>query len=160
MEQIKKIHNKILTAQSHQKSYADQRRKLLEFNKGDHVFLRVTLTTGVGRAIKAKKLNPHYIGPFQILNRIGPVAYRIALPLHLSNVHDVFHILQLRKYTSKASHILEPESVQLKANLMLQVTSVRIDDTSIKRLRRKKVSLIKVACSRAEIEEHTWELES
>ncbi|XP_072064489.1 uncharacterized protein [Arachis hypogaea] len=108
-EQIKKIRNRILTAQSRQKSYADQRRKPLEFDEGDHVFLRVTSTTGVGRVLKAKKLNSRYISPFQILKRIGPVAFRIALPPHLSNLHDVFHMSQLWKYTSNVSHILEPK---------------------------------------------------
>ncbi|XP_072064500.1 uncharacterized protein [Arachis hypogaea] len=96
----------------------------------------------------------------KILKRIGPVAYRIALPPHLSNLHDVFHVSQFRKYTSDASHILETESVQLKEDLTFHVTPVRIDDTSIKRLRRKEVSLVKVAWIRAGIEEHTWELES
>ena len=98
-----------MTAQSRQKSYADQRRKPLEFEVGEHVFLRVTPTTGIGRAIKTKKLNPRYIGPFEVLKRFGPVAYQVALPPHLSNLHDVFHVSQLRKYTSDAAHVLEPE---------------------------------------------------
>ena len=67
-------------AQSRQKSYHDKRRKSLEFREGDHVFLRVTPITGVGRALKSKKLTPRFIGPYQILERIGEVAYRIALP--------------------------------------------------------------------------------
>ncbi|XP_020967454.1 uncharacterized protein LOC110266784 [Arachis ipaensis] len=107
-EQIKKIRSRMLVAQSRQKSYADQRRKPLEFEEGEHVFLKVILTTGIGRSIKTKKLNPRYIGLFEILKRIGPVVYRIALPPHLSNLHDVFHILQLRKYAFDPSHILEP----------------------------------------------------
>ncbi|XP_020992007.1 uncharacterized protein LOC110278150 [Arachis duranensis] len=147
------------TAQSCQKSYADQRRKPLEFEEGEHVFLKVTPTTGVGRAIKTKKLNPHYIGSFEILKRIGPVTYRIALPPHLSNLHDVFHVSQLRKYTPDASHVLEPESDQVREDLTLPVITVRIDDTSIKRLHGKEVSLVKLAWIRAGIEEYTLELE-
>ncbi|XP_072084589.1 uncharacterized protein [Arachis hypogaea] len=108
-EQVKKIRDRMLTAQSCQKSYANQRQKTLEFEEGDHVFLKVTSTTGVGRAIKTKKLNPRYIGPFQILERVRPVAYQMALPPHLSNMHDAFHVLQLRKYTLDASHVLEQE---------------------------------------------------
>ncbi|XP_016195715.1 uncharacterized protein LOC107636736 [Arachis ipaensis] len=127
----------MLTAQSHQKSFTDQRRKFLEFDEGDHVFLRVT-PTGVDRAIKTKKLNPRYIGPFQILKRIELVAYRISLAL--SNLHDIFHILQLWKYTSDANHVLELESVWLREDLTLQVTPVRIDDPSVKRLHGKKVN--------------------
>ncbi|XP_025664721.1 uncharacterized protein [Arachis hypogaea] len=159
-EKIKKIRARILTTQSRQKSYADQRRKSLEFEVGEHVFLRVTPTTGIGRAIKIKKLNPRYIGPFEILRRFGPVAYQVALPPHLSNLHDVFHVLQLCKYTSDAAHVLEPETVELRENLTFQVTPVRIDDTSVKKLRGKEVSLVKVAWKWAGVKEHTWELES
>ncbi|XP_016192152.1 uncharacterized protein LOC107633031 [Arachis ipaensis] len=107
---------------------------MLEFEVGEHVFLRVTPTTGIGRAIKTKKLNLRYIGPFEIQRRFGPVAYQVALPLHLSNLHDVFHVSQLRKYTSDATHVLEPESVELRENLTFQVTPVRIDETSVKKL--------------------------
>ncbi|XP_057745440.1 uncharacterized protein LOC130963327 [Arachis stenosperma] len=128
-------------------------------DEGEHVFLKVTPTTGVGRAIKTKKLNPRYIGPFEILKRIGPVTYIIALPPYLLNLHDGFHVSQLRKYTPDASHILEPEPIQVREDLTLLVIPVRIDDTSIKRLREKELSLVKVAWSRAGIEEHTWELE-
>ncbi|XP_025692702.1 uncharacterized protein [Arachis hypogaea] len=159
-ENIKKIRARMLTAQSRQKSYADQRRKPLEFEVGEHVFLRVTLTTGIRRAIKTKKLNLRYIGPFEILRRFGPVAYQVALPLHLSNLHDIFHVSQLRKYTSDVAHVLEPELVELRENLTFQLTQVRIDDTSVKKLRGKEVSLVKVTCERAGVEEHTWELES
>ncbi|XP_025640485.1 uncharacterized protein [Arachis hypogaea] len=133
-EKIKRIRERILTAQSRQKSYADQRRKPLEFEVGVHVFLKVTPTTGVGRAIKTKKLNPRYIGPFEILKRFGPVAYQVTLPPHFSNLHDVFHVSQLRKYTSDAAHVLELESVELEENLTFQVTPLRIDDTSVKKV--------------------------
>ncbi|XP_072087191.1 uncharacterized protein [Arachis hypogaea] len=133
--------------ESRQKSYADQRRKLLEFEVVEHVFLRVKPTTEIGRAIKTKKLNPRYIGPFEILKRFRPVAYQVALPPHLSNLHDIFHVSQLCKYTSDAAHVLEPESVELKENLTFQVTSVRIDDTSMKKLRGKEVQLVKLLVS-------------
>ncbi|XP_072066945.1 uncharacterized protein [Arachis hypogaea] len=136
------------------------RRKPLEFEVGEHVFLRVTPTTWIGRAIKTKKLNPRFIGPFEILRRFGPVAYQVALPPHLSNLHDVFHVSQLRKYTSDVAHVLEPESVELRENLAFQVTPVRIDNTSVKKLRGKEVQLVKVAWKQAEVEEHTWKLES
>ncbi|XP_052117658.1 uncharacterized protein LOC127747617 [Arachis duranensis] len=132
----------ILTAQSRQKSYADQRRKSLEFEVGEHVFLRVTPTVGIGRAINTKKLNPRYIGLFQILRRFGPVAYQVALPPHLSNLHDVFHVSQLYKYTADATHVLEHETVELRKNLTFQVRPV------------------KVVWKRAGVKEHTWELES
>ncbi|XP_072066832.1 uncharacterized protein [Arachis hypogaea] len=96
----------------------------------------------------------------QILKRIGPVAYRIALAPHLLNLHDMFRVSQFRKYTPDVSHVLEPESVQLKKDLTLQVTPNRIDDTSVKQLSEEEVALVKVAWSGAGIDEHTWELES
>ena len=83
--------------QSRQKSYADKRRRPLEFEAGDHVFLRVTPTAGIGRALKSRKLTPRFIGPYQIMRRIGPAAYEMALPPHLGNLHNVFHVSQLRK---------------------------------------------------------------
>jgi len=88
-EKVKLIQEKMKASQSRQKSYHDKRRKDLKFQEGDHVFLRVTPVTGVGRALKSKKLTPRFIGPYQISERIGTVAYRVGLPPHLSNLHDV-----------------------------------------------------------------------
>ncbi|XP_057760466.1 uncharacterized protein LOC130980841 [Arachis stenosperma] len=101
----------------------------------------------MGRAIKTKKLNPHFIGPFEILKRIGPVAYRIALPPYLSNLLDMFHVSQLQKYTPDVSHVREPEPIQVREDPTLPLILVRIDDTGVKRLREKEVSLVKVAWS-------------
>jgi len=79
-EKVKLIQERMKASQSRQKSYADQRRRPLEFAPGDHVFLRITPTTSAGKAIRSRKLSPKFIGPYQILRRIGPVAYEIALP--------------------------------------------------------------------------------
>lgn len=89
---MKLIQNKIKVSQSRQNIYHDKRMKELEFREGDHVFLRVNLVTGVGRALKSKKLTPKFIGMYQISPRIGIVAYIMALPPDLSNLHDVFHV--------------------------------------------------------------------
>ena len=99
-EAILTIRKRILTAQSRQKSYVDVRRKDLEFEVGDHVFLKVALVRGVFQFGKRGKLSPHFIGPFEILERIGPVAYRLALPPALGVVHNVFHVSMLRKYVA------------------------------------------------------------
>jgi len=77
---------------SRQKSYADKRRWPLEFDAGDHVFLRVTPTAGIGRVIKSRKLTLRFVGPYQILRRIDTAACEITLPPHLANLHIVFHI--------------------------------------------------------------------
>jgi len=97
--------------QSRQKSYADKRRRPLEFDESDHVFLRVTPTMGVGRVLKSRKLTPRFIGPYQITRRISPAAYEIALPPHLTNLHNVFHVSQLRKYVASPDHVLEADDV-------------------------------------------------
>ena len=79
-------------SQSRQNSYHDKRKKDLEFQERDHVFLRVNPVTGVGRALKSKKLTPRFIGPYKISNRVGTVAYRVALPPNISNLYDVFYV--------------------------------------------------------------------
>ena len=75
------------------------------------MFLKIMPTTGIDRAIKVKKLSPRFISPFQILQQIGPVTYQVALPPYLSNLHDVFHVSQLRKYHPDPTHFLEFESI-------------------------------------------------
>ncbi|XP_057760412.1 uncharacterized protein LOC130980784 [Arachis stenosperma] len=95
-----------------------------------------------------------------VLRQVGLVAYQVALPPRLSNLHDVFHVSQLRKYTSNAAHVLDPKSVEMKKNLTFQVTSVWIDDTSVKKLLGKEVLLVKLSWRRAGMQEHIWELES
>jgi len=91
-EKVRMVRDRMLALQSRQKAYADRRRRPLEFAAGDHVFLRVTRTTGVGRALRSRKLSPKFLGPYQITRRIGPVAYEIALPPQLANLHPVFHV--------------------------------------------------------------------
>ncbi|XP_073139003.1 uncharacterized protein [Henckelia pumila] len=89
-----------------QKSYADHRRRDLEFSVGDHVFVRVSHMKGVMRLEKKGKLAPRFIRPFEILDRVGALAYRVALPPNLDGVHKVFHVSMLRKYVSNPSHVL------------------------------------------------------
>ena len=127
-EKIKLIQERMKASQSRQKSYADQRRRPLEFTVGDHVFLRVSPTTGVGRAIRSRKLSPKFIGPYQILRKIGPVAYEVALPPQLANLHSVFHVSQLRKYVPDPSHVLEAEDLQIRGDLSVEVHPVGLGD--------------------------------
>ena len=83
------------------------RRRPLEFEVGDHIFLKVTPKRGVVRFGKRGTLSPRFIGPFEILERIGVVAYRLALPPGMSGVHEVFHVSMLRKYTSDPAHVVD-----------------------------------------------------
>ena len=158
-ERVKMIQEKMKISQSRQKSYHDKRRKALEFQEGDHVFLRVTPTTGVGRALKSKKLTPRFVGPYQILKRVGEVAYRIALPPSLSNLHDVFHVSQLRKYSADPSHVVQLDDIQVRDNLTVEVLPIRIDDREENTLRGKKIALVKVVWGGPAGESLTWERE-
>src|SRR3954466_7276955 len=160
MKKVKLIRDKMKASQSRQKSYHDKRRKDLEFQAGDHVFFRVTPVTGVGRALKSKKLTPRFIGPYQILDRVGKVAYRVALPPNLANLHDVFHLSQLRKYISDPSHVIQMDDVQVKDNLTVETLPVRIEDRRLKQLRGKEIALVRVAWGGPAEGNVTWELES
>ena len=110
-EAIEKIQKRMKAAQSRQKSYADKRRRPLEFDSGEKVFLKISPAKGITRFRKRGKLNPRYIGPFEILERIGKVAYRLALPPRMSGIHDVFHVSMLRKYIADPSHVLQDPDV-------------------------------------------------
>ena len=157
-EQVKLIREKIKASQDRQKSYYDRRRKPLDFQEGEHVFLKVSPVTGVGRALKSRKLTPKYLGPYQILKKIGPVAYHIALPPSLSNLHPVFHVSQLRRYNPDPSHILAVDEVQVKDNLTYKAQPKKITDRRMKSLRGKEIALVKVQWGTDE-GDSTWELE-
>ncbi|XP_060962044.1 uncharacterized protein LOC115713330 [Cannabis sativa] len=138
------------------------KRRDIEFEVGDHVFLRVTPRKGlsVKRFGKRGKLSPRYVGPFQILDRVGSVAYRIALPPSLSGVHNVFHVSQLRKYVSDPSHVLSYETLGLQEDLSYNERPVKIFDQKDRILRNKTITLVKVLWRNSVVEEATWELES
>ena len=110
--------------------------------------------------MKSKKLTPRFIGPYQILERIGEVAYRIALPPSLANLHDVFHVSQLRRYISDPSHVVQVDDVQVRDNLTVETSPMRIEDRELKQLRGKEIALVKVAWGGPAGGNVTWELES
>ena len=158
-DKIKEIRSKLKAAQDRQKSYADNRRKDLEFNVGDWVFLKLSPWKGVVRFGKRGKLSPRYIGPFEVTERVGLVAYRLALPMELSRIHDVFHISMLRKYISDPSHILETPAVEVKEDLSYEEQPVQILDWREQVLRNKTIPLVKVLWRNHVVEEATWEPE-
>ena len=99
------IWQRLKAASDRQKSYADLKRKDIEYEVGDKVFLKVSPWRKVLRFRKKGKLSLRFIGPYEVLERIGPVTYRMALPLELAKLHDVFPVSMLRKYRSDGSHI-------------------------------------------------------
>jgi len=159
-EAIKKIQARMKTAQSRQKSYADKRRRPLEFEAGEKVFLKVFPMRGVMRFGKKGKLSPRYVGPFEILERVGKAAYRLALPPSMSNLHDVFHVSMLRKYMSDPSHVLQDQEVEISPDIRYEEPAVAILDRKEKVLRNKTIPLVKVLWKKHSAEEATWELES
>ena len=156
-EKVKMIQERLKSSINRQKSYADQRRPL-EFFAGEHVVFRVTPFTGLGIALKSKKLTPKFIGPYQILQRIGLVAYEIALPPSLANIHNIFHVSQLRKYVPDPSHILESNFMQVKENLSFEVKRIKILDSQVKQLRGRSIPMVKVLWDPIS-GDSTWEIE-
>ncbi|XP_073317257.1 uncharacterized protein [Primulina huaijiensis] len=153
------IRERMKTAQLRQKSYADVRRRPLQFEVGDHVFLKIAPLKGVMRFVKKGKLSPRFIGPFEILDRVGDQAYRLALPPDLDRVHNVFHVSMLRKYIPNPSHVLRHEPLDLTPNFTYQEIPVQILDRKVKVLRNKEIGIVKVLWRNHLIEEATWEPE-
>ncbi|XP_074316319.1 uncharacterized protein LOC141652658 [Silene latifolia] len=160
IDQVKLIRERMKAAQDRQKSYADVRRRPLEFEVGDKVFLKVSPMKGVKRFGVKGKLSPKYIGPYDVIKRIGAVAYKLDLPPSLGKVHDVFHVSQLRKYISDPSHVLQNEIPELEPSLSFEERPIRILDKKEKKLRSKVVPLVKVLWKCGDVEEETWEPEA
>ena len=144
-------------AQSQQKSYADVRRRPLEFEVGDHVSLKVILKRGVVRFSKHGKLSPRFIGPFEILERIGTVACRLALPPNMSGVHEVFHVSMLQKYTPDPAHVVDWGQIEVDTDETFEEGPVCIVDSRDQVLQRKTVRLVLVLWRHYRVEESTWE---
>ncbi|XP_022854044.1 uncharacterized protein LOC111375452 [Olea europaea var. sylvestris] len=159
VEAADKIRARIKTAQDRQKSYADSRRKDLEFSVGDKVFLKVAPMKGVLRFGKKGKLRRRFIGPFEILERIGVVAYQLALPPKLAAVHNVFHISMLRKYVHDPNHVISYQTVDVQRDLSYEETPMMILDRKLHQLRNKEVSLVKVQWQNHGLDESAWEKE-
>ena len=140
---MKVVRNNLKIARDRQKSYADNRRRDLQFEIGDQVFLKISPWKGVLIG-KRGKLSLRYIGPYEIVSKVGPVAYKLKLPLELSRIHDTFHVSMLRKYIPDPSHVLREQPVQLKENLTYEEIPVQIVDRKEQVLRNKVIPLVKV----------------
>ena len=129
IEKVGMIQRRLLTAQSRQKSYANKRRRPLEFEVGDHVFLKIMPKRGVIRFGNQGKLSPRFIGPFEVLKRVGAVAYQLVLPSSLSGIHEVFHISMLQKYTSDPAHVVDWSELVIDADGTFMEGPVRSMDS-------------------------------
>ena len=108
---------------------------------------------------KRGKLNPRYIGPFEILGRIGPVAYKLKLPLELQNVHDTFHVSNLKKCLTDTTLIVPLEEIQVNEKLNFVEEPVEIMDREVKRLKQSRIPIVKVRWNAKRGPEFTWERE-
>nr|XP_009762220.1 PREDICTED: uncharacterized protein LOC104214263 [Nicotiana sylvestris] len=144
IDKVQLIRERLLTAQNRQKSYADKRRRDLVFTIGDKVFLRVSPMKGVMWFGKRGKLSPRFIGPYEILDRVGAVAYHFALPPELSFIHSVFHVSMLRKCISNSSEVLEAPTVPLDERLSYEEEPMTTVDRQVRKLPSKEIEFVKV----------------
>nr|GEZ98286.1 putative reverse transcriptase domain-containing protein [Tanacetum cinerariifolium] len=139
------------------KSYANKRRKPLEFQVGDKVMLKVSPRKGVIRFGKRGKLNPRYIGPFKILAKVGTVAYRLELPEQLSHVHSTFHVSNLKKCLSDEPLAILLDEIHVDDKLNFIEEPVEIMDREVKRLKKSRIPIVKVRWNSRRVTEYTWE---
>ncbi|GJT19734.1 putative reverse transcriptase domain-containing protein [Tanacetum coccineum] len=144
IEKISQIKDRLKAARDHQKGYASKRRKPLEFSVGDHVLLKVSPWKGVVRFGKKGKLASRYVGPFEITERIGPVAYRLRLPQDLSSFHDTFHVSNLKKCLADPTLKIPLEEIQVDNKLNFVKEPVEILEREIKKLKRSRIPIVKV----------------
>jgi hypothetical protein len=129
-KQVQMVRESLKVAQTRQKSYADKRRRDLSFEVGDFVYLKVSPMRGTRRFKVKGKLAPRYVEPFKIVDRRGEVAYQLELPPQLSDVHDVFHVSQLKKCLRVPEEQLPMEELDLEGDLTYSERSVKILDTT------------------------------
>nr|CAD1818373.1 unnamed protein product [Ananas comosus var. bracteatus] len=159
-EKVRVVRRHLLTAQSRQRSYADTRRRDLEFQVGDYVFLKVSPSRGIRRFGVRGKLSPRFVGPFEVMERVGPVAYRIALPPRLAGIHNVFHVSALRRYVFDPSYVIDFTPLEIGEDLRYEERLVRILAREMKELRNLVIPYVKVQWSNHEKLEVTWEPET
>ncbi|GJR69408.1 putative reverse transcriptase domain-containing protein [Tanacetum coccineum] len=157
-EKIMQIKERLKTARDRQKRYADKRRKPLEFDVSERVLLKVSSWKGVMHFDRKGKLAPWYVGPFEILERVGLVSYRLILPQELSNIHDMFHVSNLKKCLADANLQVPLEEIEIDDKLYFIEELVEIVKREVKKLKRKRIPIIKVRWNYTRGAECTWDL--
>ena len=143
-QNVQVIKANMKAAQDRQKSLADRHVTDKVYVVGDWVFLKLSPWKGVVRFEKKGKLSPRYIGPYQVIERVGEVAYRLKLPSELAKVHNVFHVSMFRHYVSDPSHVILPQQLEISLDLTYKEEPVTILDRKDKELRNKIIRLVKV----------------
>ncbi|KAA3487362.1 DNA/RNA polymerase superfamily protein [Gossypium australe] len=158
-EKVKVIRDGLKAASDRQNSYSDLKRKEIEFQVDDKIFLKVSPWKKVLRFGRSGKLSPHFIIPYEITEKIGSIEYRLALSSELEKIHNVFHVSMLRRYRSDPSHVITPTEVEIQPNMSYVEELVKILAREVKQLRNKSIPLVKVLWQRHGVEEATLELE-
>ncbi|GKF89191.1 hypothetical protein Tco_0263154, partial [Tanacetum coccineum] len=140
-------------------SYADKRRKPLEFKVGDRVLLKVSPWKRVVRFGKKGKLTPRYVGLFEIVECVGPVAYRPKLPQELSCVHDTFHVSNLKKCLAEPDVHVPLDKIEIDKKLRFVEEPIEIVERDVKKLKRRRIPLVKLRWNSRQGVEYTWECE-
>jgi hypothetical protein len=156
---VRRIQDNLKAMKSRQETYANKRHRPLEFEVGNHVYLRVSPMKGMKRFGVKGKLAPRYIGPFPILEKCGVVAYKLDLPPSLTGVHDIFHVSQLKKCLKAPMDVVLPKVTSLEADLSYAEHPIKILDQKDRVTRRKTIKFFNVQWSNHSEEEATWESE-
>ena len=153
------IRDRLKVATERQKSYVDMKRKDIRYEIEEKVFLKVLPWTKVMRFEKKGKLSHRFISPYEVIEKVGPVANHLELPPELEMIHNVFHVSMLRRYRSDLPHVVSSETIELRLDLTYEEELVEILVHGVKELWNKKISLVKVLWRNHKTEEATWESE-
>jgi hypothetical protein len=141
---VKLIRKNLEAAQARKKSYHDKRRKPLQFEVGDFVYLKVSPTKGVQRFGIKGKLTPRYIGPYEIIEACGPVAYKLKLPPNMSAIHKVFHVSQLKKCIRIPTKVVAKPDVEIEPDLSYQEHPSKVLDCKERSTRARSIKMYKI----------------
>lgn len=158
-EKVTLARERLKQAQDRQKSYADKHRRDLHFEEGEKVFLKVSPWKGVQRLGLKGKLSPRYIGPYEILEKVGEVTYKLALPPQLAHVHNVFHVSSLKRYHYHPLHVVDYPLEKIQPDLSLEEEAEAIVAREERVKRRKTIPFVKVMWRNHSEWEATWETE-
>eukprot|EP00253_Pinus_taeda_P034033 PITA_34033 len=154
-DMVKSVRTNLKATQDRQKNFVDRKRRFKEYQVGDHVYIRIQAKKSTLQWSGFAKLAPRYCGPFQVLARVGPVAYQIALPSHI-RVHNVFHVSVLKKYIYDPRHVVKWQDIQVEPEGEVLVELPSILDQREVQLQRRVISQVKVQWRHFGPEEATW----
>eukprot|EP00253_Pinus_taeda_P007770 PITA_07770 len=155
-DMVKRVRTNLKAAQDQQKNFADRKRRFKEYQVGDHVYIRIQARKSTLQWSSCAKLAPQYFGPFQVLARVGPVEYQLALPSHI-RIHNVFHVSMLKKYIYDPKHVIKWQDIREEPEGEVRVEPLSILDRREVQLRKRVITQIKVQWQHYGPEEATWE---